>query len=344
MPLARGFLRRIQLTGGSTYIVSLPKEWIKSLGMNRGDYVVIQPQPDGSLRIVPSKGRRRGPFEASMVIREDMTPSMVMRDFISRYLAGYDIIKVKFVPHALHLRDVIKDVIQRKVVGMEVIEESADELVIQCLAKHSELPVRVALRRMANITQFMLDDLLKAIETGNRKTLEDIPLRDDSVDKFYIFILRQLKMVMSGLLAPSDIEAHDLRECLGLRLVIKSIERIADHIASSAQHLLAIKDIPNTIRGSLLMLGKESKELYIRAIDSFFKGDAVSAHRVADEVTRIRDMEAKVVEDILGLVSAEEAIELRLSAESFRRIAEYSTDISEITINLAVPVPTLLRK
>ncbi|HDI74885.1 MAG TPA: AbrB/MazE/SpoVT family DNA-binding domain-containing protein, partial [Thermoprotei archaeon] len=41
-------LRRVQLTGGSTLIVSLPKEWVKSVHLKPGDYVVVMVQPDNS--------------------------------------------------------------------------------------------------------------------------------------------------------------------------------------------------------------------------------------------------------------------------------------------------------
>ena len=33
----RPILRKLQITGGSTFIVSLPKSWIKTLGLNAGD-------------------------------------------------------------------------------------------------------------------------------------------------------------------------------------------------------------------------------------------------------------------------------------------------------------------
>ncbi len=33
--------RRVQLTGGSTYIVSLPIKWVRELGLNKGDEVLL---------------------------------------------------------------------------------------------------------------------------------------------------------------------------------------------------------------------------------------------------------------------------------------------------------------
>ncbi|RLF13729.1 MAG: hypothetical protein DRJ66_07300 [Thermoprotei archaeon] len=332
-------LRKVQLTGGSTLIVSLPKEWVKNVGISPGDYVVIEQQPDNSLRILPSKFVRKGPYEVDMIIKKDMTPSMIMREFISRYLAGYDVIRVKFEDSAYKSKDIIRDIMQRKVIGMEVIEEKANELVIQCLAKHSDFPVELALRRMGNITLFMLTDLLRAIKEGDVELLRAIPSRDDNVDKFYIFILRQLKMVMLGLLSPSDIGASDLRECLGLRLVIKSIERIADHVTNSAICMLEVEDMKKDIRSLLLKLGENVKRLYSDTLKAFFERNPILAHSVADKIEQIKEMESRLVEKVMVLASTRDAMYLRLVAESLRRIADYSTDISEITINLAIPGP-----
>ena len=34
--------RKIQYTGGSSYIVSLPKKWVQDLGLKQGDHVLIR--------------------------------------------------------------------------------------------------------------------------------------------------------------------------------------------------------------------------------------------------------------------------------------------------------------
>ncbi len=339
-------LRRVQLIGGSTFVVSLPKEWARNVGLKAGSYVAIQIQPDGSLRIIPVRKLEREHLEAKMYVDSNMTASMVVREFLSRYLAGYDIIRISFRDGGSVHKEVIKRLIQSKLIGMEVIEESAQELLVQCLADHSELPVRTALRRMANITLLMLDDLLRALKTQEVAILEELPERDDNVDKFYIFILRQLKMSTLGLLSPSDIGARDLRECLGLRLVIKSIERIADHIANSARCLINVSGIPEGSRSKLCELGQKARNLYVNSIEALFKEDAGLAHKIADSIKEVYQLENQVIASIITEVKkVEDAIYLRLVAESLRRIADYSTDISEITINLKIspPIPRLYK-
>ena len=45
--------RRMQLSGGSTYIISLPKNWIKELKIKVGENIMIVKNPNQSLTLFP---------------------------------------------------------------------------------------------------------------------------------------------------------------------------------------------------------------------------------------------------------------------------------------------------
>jgi len=51
-------LRKIQLTGGSTYIVSLPKGWVEGMGLGRGSVVSVSRMDDLTLCIQPRDAER----------------------------------------------------------------------------------------------------------------------------------------------------------------------------------------------------------------------------------------------------------------------------------------------
>jgi phosphate uptake regulator len=44
-------LRKIQVTGGSTYIISLPKDWVDQMGLKRGSVVSISQKDDMTLTL-----------------------------------------------------------------------------------------------------------------------------------------------------------------------------------------------------------------------------------------------------------------------------------------------------
>lgn len=338
-------LRRIQLTGGSTYIVSLPKDWVKAIGLKVGDYVITKPQPDGSLKIIPAKSFARKLMRVSMVITPQMSKNTIAREFISRYLAGYDIIEIKFKNMFHEARMVLKDVL-RKMIGVEIIEEYSDRVIVQCLANPSELPVKVAVRRMANLALYMLSDFIKAIKNENYQLLKEMEERDDTVDKFYKFILRQLKMVALGLISLSDVELNDLRECLGYRLVIKSIERIADHVVKASNCMLQIdQPIERKLKEQIIKFGNEVSNIFQKSIKALFNLDVNLAHIITDSVEDISKEESEIVSNVITTCSSIKcAMFLRLVIESLKRIADYSADIAEIAINLAIENPLVAQK
>ena len=46
-------VRKVQVTGGSSFVITLPKEWANSINLKKNDPLGIVVQPDGSLIISP---------------------------------------------------------------------------------------------------------------------------------------------------------------------------------------------------------------------------------------------------------------------------------------------------
>ncbi len=48
--------RKILALGQSSHVISLPKVWLKTNNLNKGDWISVLPQSNGSLFIYPSNG------------------------------------------------------------------------------------------------------------------------------------------------------------------------------------------------------------------------------------------------------------------------------------------------
>ena len=46
-------IRKVQVTGGSSFMVTLPKDWATKVELKDKDHMLIQEQPDGSLVLRP---------------------------------------------------------------------------------------------------------------------------------------------------------------------------------------------------------------------------------------------------------------------------------------------------
>ena len=333
-------LRKVQITGGATYVISLPKKWVKAAGLKPKDQVALIPQDDMSLLIVP-KGELK-PKEVSEAIIEASAEAgleAVIRDFIAHYLVGYDVIRVKL--RNVRYRDLIKSSIRQKLIGVEIMEESADEIVAQCLLGHVELPLRRALDRMHVLMLFMLKDAMKALVSNDKDLAVEIVERDDEVDRLYFFAVRQLKAAVYNRMLIEEMGLSNPRDCLGYRLIVKSIERSADHAARIAS---VIPTLPaqsnNKMMEKIVKMSSIAQEIHECSVKTLYKYDPNLINESMKKIEQVINLEEEIIEQLLRLkIEARTMLGIRLILESVRRIAEYGTDIAEISINLAVKRP-----
>ncbi|MHA1496195.1 MAG: AbrB/MazE/SpoVT family DNA-binding domain-containing protein [Promethearchaeota archaeon] len=81
--------RKVQQTGGSSFIISLPKEWINEHNIKKGDNLSILSQPDGNLMITPYTSTQEYVREKVINVEKDTTPDYLFRQLIGVYIMGY---------------------------------------------------------------------------------------------------------------------------------------------------------------------------------------------------------------------------------------------------------------
>ena len=336
------FLRKLQVTGGSTIIVSLPKSWVKGSGVNPGSYVSLKPQPDGSILIIPkSIGSKEALKETSINVASGMSVDEAIRKFVAYYLVGYELIRIKFSQGTIENKTTIKNILRRKFIGVEPISESADELVVQCIVGYKEIPLHTALTRMGVLTISMINDAMNALKNVDHKMALEVFDRDDEVDRLYFFTVRQLKKAVRETATLNEIGLPTARACLGYRMIIKSIERAADHAARIASLATTLKK-PATeeIVKEMEKIKEISTATLKESLNLIFKFDFKKANQLISRVEDVKSLEENLISKILKQrLAADEIVTLRLAIESLKRIVEYSADIAETTINLTIEEP-----
>jgi phosphate uptake regulator len=185
--------RKIQLSGGLTYTVSLPKNWVREMGLKKGDEIILQPRDDRSLLISTSEGNvEREIKQVSVTIKEKIEPEYLERRLISFYEAGYDSIIIhRDAEIADELREKLFSVLS-KLSGLEVVEEDSYSLVLYSFLDVAHMRMDKTLERMEIILRSMIKDLARAMKTKNQSIVKSIIKRDDELDKFYSFLCKQV--------------------------------------------------------------------------------------------------------------------------------------------------------
>jgi len=325
-------IRKIQLTGKSSYTVSLPKTWVTQVGLKEQSQVGITTLPDGSLRVTPSESvrpRGRGIFSI-----EGLFENALARQMIAIYIAGYDTFELRAPQIRSDQRKTIRDMSYR-LIGMEVVEETAKSVVIKDFISPNELQIKKSIRRMHLIIEAMLVDTIQSLVKNDIDLANDVIIRDRDVDRHYLLVLKRLQaMVKTPFAESSDINAN---ESLEYYLTAVSLERIADHATKIAQCVLTLSGgaVPTEILESIIEASKLSSDIMQLAIDALSQFDPKLAEKAiatkSSQIPIIKKIEAMTLD-----VNAHIALPIHCIANSIDRVADYGMNIAEVAINLSI--------
>ncbi len=338
---SKGESRRVQLTGGSTLVVSLPSEWARSVGIKPKDEVFLTPQADLSLLIIPGLPQKKN-VEAVIEIPQKADEDEILRAFIAYYIAGFDVVSFKFKSHMPELRSKLKNHIRHKLIGVEIVEETTEKILAQCLHGHVDLPLKKALSRMGILSSAMQLDAVQSLFNSDLEFAKEIVERDDEVDRFYHFIARQLNLAVHNRAMIQEIGLQNAQDCLSYRLIVKSIERTADHAAQVAGStiLLEKRKIPDALSEHIQKLSKQSNDVYESSLRSVHGMSSKLANETIQKLRQVLREEENATEQLISSrLDNKAVVSLRLALESLRRIAEYSADMCEIVVNMTVGSP-----
>jgi phosphate uptake regulator len=339
-PAQEAEARRLQITGGSTYVISLPKKWVTQNQLGKGSSLLIREEEDGSLAILPPElEKHEKSDEATIEVSPEDNPNKLIRKIVAAYLVGYNLIHVKSkIQQQLSSRQRVslKNFARQLLVGTEIVTDTPIELTLQVLLSYPELSVPSALRRMCIIAASMHKDAVTALKKLDRQLANDVIATDNEVDRFHLYIIRQLKMAVQNLRIIKEIGLSNPRECLGYRLITKTVERTADHAANIARNVLLLKKhVDEETVKRIEQMSELAVSSFETAIESLFKQDFNTAEAIILKAKEIISLEKEAVLQ-LRETETEEIVNLRLLIESVSRTAEYASDIGEIVLNLTV--------
>jgi len=325
--------RRVQLIGGSTYVVSLPKRWVRESKIAKKSEVGLISQKNGYLVVVPEPNALESQKDGVVRVRDGDDDKFISRSIIARYLNGCDVIRVVSDKRLTVAQiEEIKST-SRKLIGLETIEESSNEIALHSLLNLQELEIMKGIRRAHAIASSMQSDAIKALRESDPELARSTIQRDSDVDRLYFLTLRQLRLAC---LNPDVANRLDLEpvNCLDFESVIKRIEHIADHAERIAGHVLELSDVEvnDGIVEALVDVNNDSLHIHTGAMEALFNGNV----ELANEVIDLRD---GITQKRGGLgrhlSKASVVVNIRVNAmlDSMERIADYGTDIAEVAIN-----------
>jgi phosphate uptake regulator len=336
------YVRRVQVTGRGSYIVSLPKPWVEEAGLRKGGRIEFSKQENWGLTLTPF-GSTKYDDERSrctLSLPPTVDPDGLTRMIISLYVSGYSTIEIRSKSGNLTaaVRDTIREVARGKLVGTELVTESAQSATLQVLLSYPQLLVPDALRRMLSILNAMQQDAMQSFSRLDKESANQVVKIDDEIDRFSLYVIRQLKWAVKHPTLLSRVGLSSPVDCLGYRIIAKSVERSADHAARIAINVLLLQQPPSqALFKQATEMSQQSTKMMGTALHALFANDYKLAETVLLEKDKVTDLESKLVERLLrDKLPAGDLSAMRLISESLRRIGEYATDVAEVVLNATV--------
>lgn len=306
--------RSVQLVGGSTYTLSLPKGWINRHAISPKSKLMVIETRSGNLIVVPPTIRRK-----TLEIRIGEDADRAVKLVTAAYLNGYDRLVIL---GDMEIDEVVRSSVRkilRRLTGFEVTKESPGAIEVEIQVEPKMVSPETGLERMKNL---VLSTLELGFTTSKPIEAELFEQIDEDADRLNLFYSRILRQALSEPLELTKLNM-DTTVVFDSLMVFRTLERCVDHAASAAKIRLLNQESPKRIEDTAKMATAVGRILE-QSVRSFLSKDAELAASVAKQRWELRSK-------ILDLPESQK--KPSLLHYHLGRIVDYSSDIAELVLD-----------
>ncbi len=329
--------RKVYVSGGSTYVISLPKKWVKKTNLKPGDSLMVTEH--GSSLLIETSVIEKESRTKDIKISQITSSEALERILIAFYLVGYDTIKIK-LDRKDHLayRESIRNILDY-LIGVEIVEDTNEAMTLEIMLDYKRMSTMQILQRMFSIDKSMLLDLGKALKNMDIGLAKDIIVREKEIDRLYFLVVRELKSAVEYQQVAEKLGIESQRDCLGYRIVVKVLERIADHIENIAKSYIKLFEVQKeTQLNDFIDINNNVVATFEKAVQALFKRNDEMAETVFHELKKVEKSQSDISKELFKIEDIQSAILMKAMLDSLGRIASYSGDIAEVAINMSTEV------
>ncbi|MCL9817068.1 phosphate signaling complex PhoU family protein [Natronocalculus amylovorans] len=330
--------RKVQRLGPSTLAMTLPAEWARDHGVNKGDEVSIRLGGKGTLTVLPKSAHTE---ESEAIIHADnLDAGALERAIVAQYVLGRRVIHVQKLEGALeseHINAVYRA--ETQLMGLGVIEETPEDIAIRCSVDPEDFTLDNLLERLENTGSTMRGEAVKAIAHNNPDLAQRALNRERQANKIFVLLLR---LIFTAYQNPNLCRAVGLESSfplIGYRSVAKNLELTADNAEDIADivleadgHALNVDDA--TVRRIREFTDKVD-ELTTLAVRSVVERDydlTIDCRHLFHEIS---NREKEILDD-LPEMDNKDLLQIREVLVSLQQTAQYAMRNAEIAANLAL--------
>jgi len=325
--------RKVQQLGSSTKAVSLPSEWTREHGIEKGD--ILRGQKDehsGSLLLLPADHTDHD--VVTVVDADTITADMLEYIVIANYTLGRQTIRItasEALPSAF--ASSIVD-LEQQLMGLGIVEQSPTQLEIRCSVAPDDFELIPLLERLWRTEALIRENAIASVLSPDSDTNVLTGNYKRQADKLFYLFLRLLFITYRNPRLNSSMGLKTGFPLIGYRSVAQDLVLMTDCAVRINEFAIDHERIDDTMIDTI----QEAAVALDEAI-----GDAQAV--VTDpciESSKTAHQSLTVATDTLDAAQAhleterpEPLLKLQQLLSTFREIAVYASDTIEVGTNLA---------
>jgi phosphate uptake regulator len=295
--------RKVQRVGSSSLAVSLPNDWVKEVGIKKGQLVFFQEGEGNILKLMTAKQIEKRPdltVELSADFCKD--PKLLGRALMGVYSLGIDSIRI--VSSTRLNGEQINTIrnVTRELMGMGIMEETPNSLLIQCSIDTTKFPINTLLRRLFIISSTMHKEMIDSLDNFNIELASEVIRRDKEAYTMFWVIVRLLNTCQTDKGIANQMQIDDPTLIVWYRLIAQYLRLIADWANQTAEKIIALNKFKDRIGEELLQkiieINERAYGMCHEAINSFFSMDIQLADKAIETYIDIQQTEEMLQERI----------------------------------------------
>ena len=336
MPIGPGEqdVRRLQLTGGATYTLSLPKPWISANNLASRDSIRIDWRSSGELMLSPldESEERKTEIEINL---GGLPIGALYDHLMGAYISGVQEIVIKSKTNLTRkTRNEIRRFL-RSTRGFEIGEEDDSSTRLISLLNAGELPLSASLNRMYLLLSSLVRDIIESLQGADSELISDHDEREREVDGLQYLIERQVGSMLSS---SQIVKSLGISRKQGVEYanLARSLERMMDHADQMAKLTIDSESIPNL---SAQKMPLSALPIWLDSIKTLMINlRERDTHQIENARNSLKKAQLELEKHEESLWSGRRKaapllFEDRLS-ESIRRLCAYARDFGEILLNM----------
>lgn len=317
--------RKIQKVNQGTFTISIPPDWARAEGIDKGEKVDVFTHVDGTLTVQPRNRKTDPTGEVSIEIQNNGSEH-VRQALLAAYTAGYsDVTLTRKKGFSDDQVSAARDLVWA-LAGASITTDEEQKISIQILMDSGEISVPQLVRQISFVALSMYQTVMVAMV--NNEPVSHLDDRDEQVNRLYSLIDRSFVRSLSRLDEVDEL-GIPRPELFKHWSTARDLERVADHakeIGTLVQDLNCSQNSEYVSR--LKELAEQTRYIVDRAVDCVLNEGQIDA---GYEALSLRMEARKRRKELDRRLFEESTADYRLARilDSVWQISEHGGNIAE---------------